>query len=71
MQGVTTVVVGNDGNSFFPSSEFKTLYEKHGIGTNAVLMAGHGTIRKLVVGRGNQKATTEELKNMQTLVQRE
>lgn len=71
MQGVTTVVVGNDGSSFFPTSEFKELYETHGIGTNAVLMAGHGTIRKLVVGRGNQKATAEELKNMQTLVQRE
>ena len=71
MQGVTTVVVGNDGNSFFPSSEFKKLYETHGIGTNAILMAGHGTIRKLVVGRGNQKATAEELKNMETLVQRE
>ncbi len=71
MQGVTTVIVGNDGNSFFPTKEFKELYETHGIGTNAVLMAGHGTIRKLVVGRGNQKATAEELKNMQTLVQRE
>ena len=71
MQGVTTVVVGNDGNSFFPSSEFKELYETHGIGTNAILMAGHGTIRKLVVGRGDQKATAEELKNMQTLIQRE
>ena len=71
MQGVTTVVVGNDGNSFFPTKEFKELYKTHGIGTNAVLMAGHGTIRKLVVGRGNQKATAEELKNMQTLVQRE
>jgi N-acyl-D-aspartate/D-glutamate deacylase len=71
MQGVTTVVVGNDGNSLFPSAEFKTLYHQHGIGTNAILMAGHGTIRKLVVGRGNRKATTEELKNMQSLIQKE
>lgn len=71
MQGVTTVVVGNDGNSLFPSSEFKELYESHGIGTNAILMAGHGIIRKLVVGRGNQKATAEELENMKRLVQQE
>lgn len=71
MQGVTTVVLGNDGNSLFPTKKFKTLYESHGIGTNAVLLAGHGTIRRIVVGRGNQKATKEELKNMKTLVQQE
>ncbi len=71
MQGVTTVVVGNDGNSFFPSTEFKTLYESHGIGTNVVLMVGHNTLRKIVVGRSNKKASEEEIKNMQTLVQRE
>ena len=71
MQGVTTVVLGNDGNSLFPSSEFKELYEKQGIGTNVIMLAGHGTIRKMVVGRGNQKATAEELQNMQHLVQRE
>lgn len=71
MQGVTTVVVGNDGDSYFPTKKFKAIYEAHGIGTNAVLLVGHGTLRKLVVGRGNQKATAEELKNMKTLVQRE
>jgi len=71
MQGVTTVVAGNDGNSFFPTKDFKALYEKHGIGTNAVLLTGHGTIRKLVVGRTNRKATEEEMKNMESLVQKE
>ncbi len=71
MQGVTTVVVGNDGNSYFPSSEFRELYETNGIGTNVVLMVGHNTLRKLVVGRSNIKASEEEIRNMQTLVQRE
>ena len=71
MQGITTVVVGSDGQSFFPTSEFKALYEKHGIGTNAVLMTGHGTLRKIVVGRSDKKATEEEIKNMQSLVQKE
>jgi N-acyl-D-aspartate/D-glutamate deacylase len=71
MQGVTTVVVGSDGRSFFPTKEFKALYEEQGIGTNAVLMTGHGTLRQLVVGRTNRKATPEEITNMQTLVQRE
>ncbi|MFK7774631.1 MAG: amidohydrolase family protein, partial [Saprospiraceae bacterium] len=71
MQGITTVVAGNDGNSFFPTKDFKALYEKHGIGTNAVLLAGHGRIRKIVVGRTNRKATAEEMKNMESLVQKE
>lgn len=71
MQGITTVVAGNDGNSFFPTKDFKALYEKHGIGTNAILLAGHGTIRKIVVGRTDRKATAEEMKNMESLVQKE
>lgn len=71
MQGVTTVVAGNDGSSFFPTKEFKELYEKHGIGTNAVLLTGHGTVRKIVVGRTNRKATDEEMENMKSLVQKE
>ena len=71
MQGVTTVVVGNDGNSFFPSEEFRNLYEKQGVGTNVIMLVGHGTIRKIVVGRGNKKASEEELKNMEALIQKE
>lgn len=71
MQGITTVIAGNDGDSYFPLEKFKTLYESHGIGTNAVLLVGHGTLRKMVVGREDRKATEEELQNMQTLVQRE
>lgn len=71
MQGITTVVVGSDGQSFFPTSKFKALYETHGIGTNAVLMTGHGTLRKMVVGRSDKKASAEEIENMQSLVQRE
>jgi len=71
MQGITTVVVGSDGQSFFPTSKFKTLYEAHGIGTNAVLMTGHGTLRKIVVGQSDRKASEEEIGNMQKLVQQE
>lgn len=70
-QGVTTVVVGNDGNSFFPSTEYKTKYETHGIGTNAAMLVGHGTIREQVIGKINKKASKEEILQMQTLIQQE
>ena len=36
-QGITTVVIGNDDGSFFPSSEYISKYNIHGIGTNVVL----------------------------------
>ncbi|MEM9259707.1 MAG: amidohydrolase family protein, partial [Bacteroidota bacterium] len=69
MQGVTTVVVGSDGDSYFPSSKFKTLYEEHGIGTNAIMMVGHGRVRSLIVGRSNRAATIEEIQKMQRAVE--
>ena len=71
MQGVTTVVVGNDGNSYYPTRDFRALYEKHGIGTNAVLMTGHGTLRKMVVGRSDKEATDEDITNMQKIIDNE
>lgn len=70
-QGVTTVVVGNDGDSFFPTSKYKTLYEDFGIGTNAVLLTGQGTIRGNVIGKSDQKATKSDIAKMQNLIQQE
>lgn len=70
-QGITTVVTGNDGNSFYPTSEYKAKYETHGIGTNAVLLVGHGTVRKQVMGKSDRKASKAEITKMQTLVQQE
>jgi len=70
-QGITTVIVGNDGDSFFPISKYKKIYENNGIGTNAVLLVGHGTVRKEVMGRSGRIATDEEIAQMQVLVQQE
>ncbi len=71
MQGITTVTLGNDGNSYYPTQKFKTLYEQQGIGTNVVLLVGHGTIRKEVMGKSNKKATPVEIEKMQNLIQQE
>ena len=70
-QGVTTVAVGNDGSSFFPTSDYRKLYESQGIGTNAVLLAGHGTLREQVMGNSDRKAGKEDIARMQALLRQE
>jgi|DewCreStandDraft_2_1066082.scaffolds.fasta_scaffold00492_46 N-acyl-D-amino-acid deacylase len=69
MQGVTTVVVNQDGRSPWPIAEQKALYERQGIGTNVVLMVGHGTVRSLVMKEDIRRpATPEEIERMKALV---
>jgi len=70
-QGITTVVVGNDGDSYYPTSEFIDTYSKNGIGTNTVLLVGHGTVRKQVLGKSDKKASPDEILKMQAIVQQE
>jgi len=71
MQGITTVVVGNDGSSFFPTQKYKKLYTSQGIGTNVVMLSGHGTIRKEVVGQSDRQPTDLEMDEMRSLIQEE
>jgi len=70
-QGITTVVVGNDGDSFYPSSEYKIKYESQGVGTNVAMLVGHGTIRNQIMGKSDKKASKEDILQMQKLVQQE
>ena len=69
-QGITLTVVNQDGRSPRPINEQKAVYEKQGIGTNAVLLVGHGTLRTRVMGnqRDNQIATDADIQAMQKLV---
>jgi N-acyl-D-amino-acid deacylase len=68
-QGVTTVVVNQDGRSPWPIARQKTTYEKQGIGSNAILMVGHGTVRRQVMKNDFQRpATAAEIQQMQALV---
>ncbi len=69
-QGITLVVVNQDGRSpRWPIRDQKTLYDKQGIGPNAALMVGHGTLRSKVMGqRDNQVATDADIQAMQKLV---
>lgn len=68
-QGITTVVVNQDGRSpQWPLSKQKALYEQQGIGTHAILMVGHGTIRQQAMKNGFQRlATPAEVETMKQL----
>jgi N-acyl-D-amino-acid deacylase len=68
MQGVTTVVVGNDGAGPIKVAETLERWEKQGIGTNAALYVGHGTVRGEVLGPGDVQPTPEQMEQMKALV---
>jgi N-acyl-D-amino-acid deacylase len=57
-QGITTVVVNHDGRSPWPIGEQRALLEKQGIGVNAMLLVGHGTVRRLVMKDDVRRAST-------------
>jgi N-acyl-D-amino-acid deacylase len=68
-QGITTVVVNQDGRSPWPVAEQRALLEKTGIGTNAMLLVGHGTVRRRVMGDDVRRpAHPDEIVKMRELV---
>ncbi len=68
-QGVTTVVVNHDGRSPWPIRDQRSILERQGVGPNVMLMVGHGTVRREVMGDDFQRpATDAEVLEMQRLV---
>jgi N-acyl-D-amino-acid deacylase len=68
-QGITTIVVGQDGGSPFPLSEFFAGLEKSPAPVNVAAYAGHGTLRRRVMaGDFRRAATSEELSRMESLL---
>jgi len=68
-QGVTTVVVNHDGRSPWPIRDQRSLLERQGVGPNVMLMVGHGTVRREVMGDDHQRpATDAEVDQMRALV---
>jgi N-acyl-D-amino-acid deacylase len=70
MQGVTTVVTGNDGGSVLNVGETLHKWDEQGIGTNAILLAGFGTIRGKVLGPTDAQPNAAQLEEMKQLVAR-
>jgi len=67
-QGVTTVVTGNCGYGTFKIAKTKASWEKKGIGSNAVLLVGFGSIRRKVIGDEDRPPTAEELDEMKAIM---
>ncbi|HEX6285320.1 MAG TPA: amidohydrolase family protein, partial [Pyrinomonadaceae bacterium] len=68
-QGITTVVVGQDGGSPFPVGEFFTRLDKNPISLNVITFVGHATVRSNVMGEDiNRTATPAEVEKMAQLV---
>lgn len=76
-QGITTDVSGNCGESVFPQSEWKSIsdyneeIERMKIGINIRSYIGQGTLRHIVVGDNDVRATKDDIKKMKYLLEEE
>ena len=68
MQGVTTLIEGNDGSSPIPIAAHYAEIEAKRISPNWAVFVGQGTIREAVVGRDDREATPLEVERMKAMV---
>src|SRR5688572_14893619 len=69
-QGITTVVVGQDGGSPFPVGKFLSSLEQNPIALNVLTFVGHATVRSRVMGEDtNRHSTPAEIEKMKQLVE--
>ncbi|MDX1480082.1 MAG: amidohydrolase family protein [Woeseiaceae bacterium] len=69
-QGITTVVLGLDGGGTPDVADRLSGWRENGIGVNGLLFAGHGEIRRRVLGMEDREPSTAELDAMRALVDR-
>lgn len=68
-QGVTTIVIGQDGGSHIPLSEHFTRRERNPTAINIASYSGHNSIRDSILGKNfKRKATREEIERMKELL---
>src|SRR5262245_58773993 len=68
-QGITTLVVGQDGGSQYPLADFWKKLEATPVAVNIASYAGHGTIREKVMGDDFRRAARpEEIEKMRILL---
>ena len=68
MQGVTTVITGNDGGGPFEVARTLEKWRTDGIGSNGALLVGYGTVRQAVMHMSDVAAAGPQLDSMRTLV---
>lgn len=71
-QGITTIVAGQDGGSRFPIADFFAALEATPAAVNVASYAGHGTLRRQVMGDDfRREATQAEVAAMRALLETE
>jgi N-acyl-D-amino-acid deacylase len=71
-QGITTVLVGQDGSSPFPIAEYLERRRASPSAINVAVLVGHATIRRQVMGDDFRRpATSAEITRMAALVDQE
>ena len=68
LQGLTTVVDGNDGSSPLPLGAWLDKLAAASMSPNVASFVGQGTVREAVMGSANRKASAAEIAKMQALV---
>lgn len=71
-QGITTIVIGQDGGSNFPLADFYKKLTDTAIAVNIASYSGHNTLRDSVLGKNFKRiATQAEIDIMKTLLQQD
>ena len=70
MQGVTTVFTNNDGGGSIQVGTLLDGWRKNGIGTNAAVFIGQGSVRRGVMGMSSAAPTSSQLDSMRAIVRR-
>jgi N-acyl-D-amino-acid deacylase len=68
LDGVTTCITGNCGSSNVDIGKYLRWIDSLQLSINVATLIGHNDIRKAVMGRANRDASTAELQQMETLV---
>jgi N-acyl-D-amino-acid deacylase len=69
-QGITTVILGPDGDSPWPIGEWLDKRRKNPTSLNVATLFGHATVRSLVMGKDFRRvATPEEIQKMAALAE--
>ncbi len=71
-QGITTIVVGQDGGSAYPLADFLGRVDEGGVAVNVASYVGHNTLRRRVMGDDfRREATAQEVEAMRRLLRSE
>ena len=71
-QGITTIVVGQDGGSYYPLERFFRRLDRHPPAVNVASYSGHGTLREKVMGDDFRRpATADEVAEMRRLLEKD